>query len=140
VARRGAKDDPLFARKPGKAIPYAFVLDELADLDPWTRPMFGCTAVYVGERIVFILREKKGDWVDNGVWVATTREHHASLLKVLPTLRSIAVFGGGETGWQVLPADSDDFDESVLRACALVKAGDARIGKVPKPKRRRKSG
>jgi hypothetical protein len=89
--------DDLFAVRKTKAIPFEFVLDELAGVDPWTRPMFGCTAVYVEERIVFILRDNKDR--DNGVWVATTKEHHASLRRELPNLRSIAVFGVGETGW-----------------------------------------
>jgi len=126
--------DDLFAIRKTKAIPFAFVLDELAGIDPWTRPMFGCTAVYVGERIVFILRDKKDG--DDGVWVATTKEHHASLRSELPNLRSITMFGVGETGWQMLPVDAEDFEETVLLACALVRAGDPRIGKVPRPKRR----
>ena len=103
--------------------------------------MFGCTAVYVAERIVFILRDKKDR--DNGVWVATTKEHHASLRRELPNLRSIAVFGVGEIGWQMLPVDAEEFEPSVLLACALVRAGAPRIGKVPKPKRKaggRKAG
>jgi hypothetical protein len=127
--------DALFAaRRKTATIPFDFVLDELAKLEPWTRPMFGCTAVYVEEKIVFVLRDRKNDR-DNGVWVATTKEHHASLRKELPSLRSITVFGVGETGWQVLPIDTDDFEESVLAACALVRAGDPRIGKVPKAKK-----
>ena len=127
--------DALFAARSKTAmIPFDFVLDELAKLEPWTRPMFGCTAVYVEEKIVFVLRDRKNDR-DNGVWVATTKEHHASLRKELPSLRSITVFGVGETGWQVLPIDTEDFEESVLAACALVRAGDPRIGKVPKAKK-----
>jgi hypothetical protein len=126
--------DSLFATRKKKTVPFEFVLDELADVDPWTRPMFGCTAVYVEEKIVFILRDKKDG--DSGVWVATTKEHHASLRRELPNLRSITVLGVGQTGWQILPIDAEDFDESVLRACALVRAGDPRIGKVPKPKKK----
>jgi hypothetical protein len=130
--------DALFAaRKAARKVPFDFVLDEIADLAPWTRPMFGCTAVYVDERIVFVLRDKPGD-ADNGVWIATTREHHESLRRELPSMRSIEVLaGGGVTGWQVLPADADDFEEAVLRACALVLARDPRIGKVPQRRRRR---
>lgn len=48
-------------------------------------------------------------------------------------MRSIKVLGAGGTGWQVLPSDANDFEDSVLRACAIVRAGDVRIGKVPKP-------
>lgn len=115
--------------------PFGFVLDELDALDPYTKPMFGCTAVYVGEKIVLILRRRPTAREDNGVWIATTREHHESLRKDLPSLQSIGVLaGGGVTGWQKLPESGDDFEEEVLRACALVRAGDPRIGKVPQRK------
>jgi hypothetical protein len=131
--------DALFAPAAGrKKVPFDFVLDELEELAPWTRPMFGCTAVYVDERIVFVLRDGKDD-DDNGVWIATTAEHHASLRRELPSLRSIAVLGTGETGWQILPSGADDFEESVLRACALVRGRDTRIGKLPKPRRKKKA-
>lgn len=97
--------------------------------------MFGCTAVYVGERIVMILRERPLHIEDNGVWIATTAEHHASLRGELPSLRSILVLNEGRiTGWQNLPVDGPDFEEEVLRACALVRADDPRIGKIPKRK------
>jgi|GEM_PF-656032 len=131
---RRSSDDLFARRKPSKTPPFSFVLDELNDLGPWTRPMFGCTAVYIQEMIVFVLRDRKAD-DDDGVWLATTREHHASLRRELPSMRSIKMLGAGGTGWQVLPADADDFEDSVLQACALVRAGDVRIGKVPKPKR-----
>ena len=135
MIRRRHPDD-LFAVRKTKAIPFEFVLDELAGVEPWTRPMFGCTAVYVEEKIVFILRDKDKKDRDDGVWIATTEEHHVSLRRELPNLRSITVFGVGESGWQVLPVDAEDFEESVLLACALVRTGDPRIGKVPKPRRK----
>jgi hypothetical protein len=126
----------LFAAKKAKRAPFPFVLEELAALEPWTRPMFGCTAVYVDEKVVLALRDGKAD-DDNGVWLATTKEHHASLRGELPPLRSITVFGTGETGWQVLPVTAPDFEDAVLHACELVRRGDPRIGKVPRPKRRK---
>ena len=57
-------------------------------------------------------------------------------------MRSIAVFGGGTTGWQMLAAEDDGFEESVMRLCELNVAGDPRIGKVPVKKggRRLRSG
>jgi hypothetical protein len=133
--------DALFVvRKPSKNLPFDFVLEELAVLGPWTRAMFGCHAVYVDEKIVFVLRQKGNPTCDDGVWIATTVEHHETLRVEMPSLRSISVFaGGGVTGWQVLPADAEDFEESVLRACALVRKRDWRIGKVPKPRPARKS-
>jgi hypothetical protein len=117
--------------KQRKAIPHEFVLDAIASLSPRTRPMFGCLAVYVREKIVLILRDKPNHTDDNGVWLATTKEHHQSLLRDFPNMRSIKVLGKKVTGWQLLPADSNDFEETALRACELVITGDLRIGKVP---------
>ena len=125
---RGPRD--AFAIK-RKTIPYEFVLDAISAASPRTRPMFGCLAVYIGVRIVFILRDKPGAPRDNGVWIATTKEHHASLRCEFPNLRSIGVLGKEVTGWQVLPSDAPDFEEAALRACELVLARDPRIGKVP---------
>jgi hypothetical protein len=126
--------DPIEALEASRAkVPFAWVLDELDPLDPVTRPLFGCVAVYAGERILFALRDKPPR-EDSGVWVATTREHHEGLRRELPSLRSIGVLGDGVTGWQIIPADGDGFEDEVLRACALARAGDARIGKVPEKK------
>ena len=117
--------------KQRKPIPHAFVLDAISALSPYTRPMFGCLAIYVKDKIVLILRDKPKSTADNGVWLATTKEHHDSLRREFPNMRSIQVLGKGVTGWQVLPADAPDFESAALRACELVQAGDLRIGKVP---------
>ncbi len=93
--------------------------------------MFGCLAVYVQEKIVLVLRDKTTDRADNGVWLATTEEHHESLRREFPNMRSIGVLGKSITGWQVLPSDASDFEEAALRACELVLARDPRIGKIP---------
>jgi hypothetical protein len=98
--------------------------------------MFGCLAVYVEDKIVLVLRDKvlrdKGkETADNGVWLATTHEHHQSLRVEFPNMRSIQVLGKKVTGWQVLPADAPDFEAAALRACELIIARDPRIGKVP---------
>jgi hypothetical protein len=135
--RRPPPDEMMFAPRSRKALPFEFVMDALASLEPTTRPMFGCTAVYVEDKIVLILRDKPAPAVDNGVWVATTREHHESLRGELPSLRSISVLGPGVTGWQSLPSDALTFEEEALRAVALIHAGDPRIGKVPQAKRPR---
>lgn len=124
--------DPLFAAKPRKTIPHAFVLEALASLSPETRPMFGCHAVYIGCKIVLLLRDKMDRPADNGVWLITTKEHHASLRHDFPNLRSMSVPGKGPPGWQLIPADSADFEAACLRACDLILARDPRIGRVPK--------
>lgn len=120
--------------KPKRTIPHDFVFEELDGLNTYTKQMFGTLGIYVDDKIVLALRERENSPADNGVWIATSHEHHASLKKIFPSMRSIQLFGEGETGWQVLPADADDFEESVLKACALIHKKDIRIGKIPKVK------
>jgi hypothetical protein len=121
--------------KARKAVPHAFVLEALTPVSPVTRPMFGCVAVYLGEKIVLILRDKPDKTADNGVWLATAAEHHQSLRHQFPNMRSIKVFKKKVTDWQVLPADAPDFEAAALRACELILVRDPRIGKVPRPRR-----
>src|ERR1700722_1845256 len=138
------QDPSPFSAKRRKSVPHEFVLDALASASPRTRPMFGCLAIYVQDKIVLILRDKREYTADNGVWLATTEEHHQSLHREFPNMQSIDVLGKNVpgkkvTGWQVLPADAPDFEEAALHACELVLAGDPRIGKVPGERRARKS-
>lgn len=125
-------------QRSGKAIPFDFVLELLDKAEPVTRPMFGCTSVYVGEKIVLILRQKSEYQDDNGVWVATVEEHHQSLRSEFPSLRNIRLFGGGTTGWQNLPMQAADFETSVERVCEMILQGDARIGKIPNSRKKTK--
>jgi hypothetical protein len=119
-----------------KTVPHEFVLDAIGAIAPRTRSMFGCLAIYVGDKIVLLLRDRPNEAADNGVWLATTAEHHESLQREFPNMRSIRLFGEAVTGWQVLPVDAPDFEESAIRACELVIRRDPRIGKVPKGKQR----
>ena len=127
--------DDFFAAPHRKAVPHEFVLDAIAALSPETRSMFGCLAVYVEDRIVLILRDRRDGPEDNGVWLATTEEHHESLRGEFPNMRSVQLFRKDVTAWQILPVDAPDFEESALRACGLIAARDPRIGKVPPARR-----
>src|SRR5690242_11051676 len=86
-------DDAILAAKRSRPVPHEFVLEAIASLCPVTRQMFGCLAVYVEEKIVLILRDKRKSPADNGVWLATAVEHHESLRREFPRMRSIRVFG-----------------------------------------------
>lgn len=122
----------LKARKP---IPHTFVLEALEPLGVTTRSMFGCLAVYQGDRILIALRDKPDPehLQDNGVWLATSAEYHASLKRELPSMREVRLLAGGApTNWQNLPSESGNFEEEALHACELLLKGDPRIGKVPK--------
>jgi len=123
--------------KKQNTIPFNFVLEHLYSLDPVTKPMFGCHAVYVAEKIVVILRRKEDHREDNGIWISTKIEHHATLKKIFPSMRSIQVLGNGETNWQILPEEAEDFEESALALCNLIAKNDPRIGNVPKRKKKK---
>ncbi len=121
-------------KKP-KSIPFDFILEYFSGEDLVIRPMFGCHAVYTRGKIVLILRHKNDFPNDNGVWLATTKEHHTSLKNELPSLRSISLFGDEPSSWQNIPAEDDDFEEAVIKACELIVKGDPRIGKMSKLKK-----
>jgi hypothetical protein len=135
IPRKLNSQDAIPGTKPRSSVPHEFVLDSLAPVSRWTRPMFGCTAIYVGGKIVLILRQKPSFERDNGVWLATTQEHHSSLRQEFPNMRSIELLGEAVSNWQILPVEAPDFEESAMRACELVVAGDPRIGKIPKKRR-----
>jgi hypothetical protein len=99
--------------------------------------MFGCFAVYVNDKVVLALRNRKEHEADNGVWLATRPEHHASLKEIFPSMRHIGLLGNGTSSWQNLPLVADDFEECVMNACDLILKNDPRIGSVPKPKKRK---
>ncbi|MGP8215952.1 MAG: hypothetical protein ACLQQ4_10345 [Bacteroidia bacterium] len=124
-----------------KNIPFYFVVDYLVPAEPRVRPFFGCYSVYIGDKIIFVLRDKKTYPECNGVWIATSHEHHKSLKKELPSMCSVTVLNDGagrDTGWQMLRADDDNFEPLVIKACELILHGDPRIGKIPKPRKKRK--
>src|SRR5687768_8853038 len=105
-----------------KHIPFNFVIDHLSPLEVTVKPMFGLYALYANEKIVLVLRERNDHADTNGVWVATNKEHHKSLKSDLPSLRSFSIYSKAikETGWQILPADAEDFEASVIKACELI--------------------
>ena len=123
------------APRPRREVPYEFVLERLERLGLTTKPMFGSLGVYLEERVLFILR-RKGD-VDDGVWLAFEPEHEPALKALLPGLSKIERLGNVRA-WRKLAANSPSFEDDVLRACALVLAGDTRIGKLPDRLKKRK--
>ena len=127
-----AKRPLTFPVKQRKSVPYEFVLDAISPLPIETRPMFGCLAVYVGDKIVLMLREKPKQTEDNGVWLATTEEHHESLRREFPHMRSIQLFGKEDYRLAGSSRRCAGFRvKHALRACELIVARDPRIGKVP---------
>ena len=102
------------------------------------KPFFGAYGIYRGETILFILRKKEAHPEDNGVWVATYKEHHESLKKQFPELRNIFLLGG-DTNWLNLPDECDSFEEDACKLATLVLKNDARIGRIPVKKKKKNS-
>jgi|SRR5579859_398833 len=131
----GAK--PARKRKP---IPYPFILEALAPLNPEVRPMFSGHAVYIQDKIVFMLRDHLKSPQDNGLWLVFSEdfdESHdpKSLRNEFPSIRPIQLLGGKIKHWLLLPSDTGDFESSALRACDLALAHDPRLGRIPKSRR-----
>ena len=124
--------EPVIRRK---RVPHEFVLDAIAEVRPTTRAMFGALAVYVGEKIVFLLRDRPDDPQANGVWLAILTEFQESLHAEFPNTGTVRIMGKDISGWRLLAVDADDFEASALHACELVVRNDPRIGKVPSKKR-----
>lgn len=122
--------------KAAKRIPFEFVVDYLHSKEPVIKPMFGCFGIYIGRKIVLVLRNRKDHPSANGVWIATNKKYHESLRKELPSMHSIKILGHGETNWQIINASADDFESSVVRACELILKDDVRVGTIPKAKKK----
>lgn len=140
--KRSAKGEPREApRHGGKAkqkIPHAFVVEALASLNPEVRRMFSGFAVYLGDRIVCMLRDHAKSPQDNGVWLVlseSTTPADRTLLRDFPSIRSIDLLGGKIGHWLLIPSDSPSFESEALRACELLLQGDKRLGRIPKSRR-----
>jgi hypothetical protein len=124
--------------KKKSSVAFAFVLDLLSPLEINVKPLFGCHALYVAEKIVLILRKKDAHPEANGIWIATSAEHHSSLKKIFPSMGSVYILSDGksETNWQMIHEHADDFESAAVLACELVLKNDPRIGRIPAKKKR----
>lgn len=123
-----------------RGIPFDFIFDYLLPIETTVKPYFGMFAIYSGERLLLMLRERDNQPEMNGIWIATAKGGHESLKKELPALRRFS--GLTETdsgnGWQMISPTEDDFEETAIRVCELIARRDPRIGKIPPLKRKRK--
>jgi hypothetical protein len=114
------------------------VLEALAPLDPEVRRMFSGFAVYIGDRIVCMLRDHAKSPRDNGVWLVLsegTDPGDPELRREFPSMRSIEMLGNKIRHWLLLPSDSPDFEAEALHACDLLLKSDRRLGRIPESRR-----
>jgi hypothetical protein len=126
-----------------KSPPHEFFLEALTALNPEVRRMFGGFAVYVGDRIVCMLREAEKSPRDNGIWLVLAEEIDPSdrmLRKEFPSLRNIDLLGGTITHWLLIPSDGEHFESEALHAADLLLAHDFRIGRIPESRKSKPPG
>jgi hypothetical protein len=121
-----------------REIPFDFIFDYLLPIETTVKPFFGMFAIYSGEKLLLMLRERDNQPGLNGIWIATARGGQESLKKALPALRTVSgpKAKNPETGWQMISATADDFEETAIRVCELIIRRDPRIGKIPPLKRK----
>jgi hypothetical protein len=126
------------AAKPRQKAPHAFVLDALMPLNPEVRRMFSGFAVYLGDRIVCMLRDHPKSPRDNGVWLVlaeSTNPTDPELRREFPSIRQIELLGSKIGHWLLIPSDSPGFEMEALHACDLLLRNDPRLGRIPKSRR-----
>jgi hypothetical protein len=124
--------------KPKPRLPHLFVLEALATLNPEVRRMFSEWAVYVGNRLIMMLRDHARNPQDNGVWLVLsegTDPTNTDLRQDLPSLRPIQGLGSKIGHWLLLPADDAEFEREALHACDLILSHDPRLGRIPQSRR-----
>lgn len=128
------------AKSKRKSAPYPFILESLTPLAPEVRPMFSGFAVYVGDKIVLMLRDSPKHPEDNGIWLVfseTANLTDARIGRDFPSLRLIGLLGGKIAHWRLIPADSPTFEFEAQHACELLLKRDARFGRVPQSRQTR---
>jgi hypothetical protein len=123
-----------------RSAPFPFILEALAALEPEVRPMFSGFAVYVGEKIVLMLRDSPKQPKDNGVWLVfseTANLADPGIRQDFPSLRLIDLLGGKIAHWRLIPADSSTFESEALHACDLLLKHDRRFGRIPQSRKTR---
>ncbi len=117
-------------------MPHEFILDYLYPLVPRIKKMFGNHSIYIGAKIYLATRESEKNPLDDGIWIGTKIDYHDSLKAQFPSLTNLKLYKIKK--WLLLPVDADDFEETAIGICELIKSGDPRIGVVPKPRKKKK--
>jgi hypothetical protein len=100
--------------------------------------MFSGFAVYLGDRIVFMLRDHDKSPQDNGVWLVLsdgTNPADPKLCREFPSIRTIELLGNKIRHWLLIPSDSPTFETEALHACDLLLQRDPRLGRIPESRR-----
>jgi len=125
-------------KPPHAFVPHPFVLEALAPLHPEVRRMFSGFAIYIGDRLVCMLRDSAKSPRDNGVWLVLSEAVNPAdptLRREFPSLRSIELLAGKIGHWLLIPGDGAAFETEALHACDLLLKRDPRLGRIPASRR-----
>lgn len=113
-------------------LPFDFVLDYLPSA-VIVRKMFGMHYIYLGKKIMLILRERGNEPELNGIWAAVNKKHHKSLKKEVSEFRVLSVNDDERQGnWLFIPVNTEEFEAAAIKLCELIAHGDQRIGRPTK--------
>ncbi len=112
--------------------PFDFVFDYLPT-NITVKKMFGMYYIYLGKRILLILRKSDNQPEWNGIWIATSKDHHQSLKNNVPELGAFFLDGDDRhSNWLLLQDDAEGFEGAAIKVCELIAHGDGRIGRETK--------
>ena len=115
--------------------PFRFFLDLLLPLDLSHIKMFGVDAYYLEGRMLFALREKETQPQDNGIWIATTKQHHQKLRHQFKSIKPIEEHR--IKSWLMLDSQHDAFEADAFYLAELIIKRSELIGTTPKAKKRK---
>jgi hypothetical protein len=123
-----------------KSPPYPFILEALDPLHPEVRPMFSGHAVYIGDKIVCMLRDHPKSPEDNGIWIvfAETFDTANDPKSEFPSIRPIKLLEGKIKHWLILPSEAPTFESESSHFCELLLTHDPRLGRIPESRKSRK--
>lgn len=115
-------------------IPFDFIYEFLPAEKIEIKKMFGHQCLYFEGLMVMFMISKSGN-SDNGICLATSKQHLKSLNKEIKSLRHLESYGREATNWRLIPSDSNEFESDSEIACSLILKRDPRIGREPKRKK-----
>lgn len=111
--------------------PFDFILNHLPR-NIIVQPAIGMFYIYWNKKIVLIARQTKKNPQHNGLWIPSSREHHASLKQEIPAITDFVFDEGQEidSAWLLLNDQHNDFENAATTLCDLITYRDIRIGRV----------
>ncbi len=118
--------------------PFDFIFDYLLRIEIEVKPFFGMFAIYANSKLLLLLRERNNEPEKNGIWIATVGNGAESLKKELTGSDVLFERKSKKDEWLFIPSDNDAFERSAIRLCELIVRRDPRIGRIPKPRARKR--